>query len=51
MNLGLSLKAEIFLGLTLRVGIITCGTGRTTLIKGISHLVIFARSRFPAALP
>jgi Ca2+:H+ antiporter len=42
LDLGLDLKEEVQLALTLFVGVITLGTGRTTVLQGIVHLVIFA---------
>jgi Ca2+:H+ antiporter len=37
--------------LTLIVGVITLGTGRTTLLQGVIHLVIFAAFLFFAVVP
>ena len=37
--------------LTLLVGVITLGTGRTTVLQGIVHLVIFAAFLFFAVVP
>jgi Ca2+:H+ antiporter len=42
LELGLGQRDELLLGLTLIVGVITLGTGRTTMLQGIVHLVIFA---------
>jgi Ca2+:H+ antiporter len=42
LELGLGERDEVLLGLTLIVGVITLGTGRTTVLQGIVHLVIFA---------
>jgi Ca2+:H+ antiporter len=42
LELGLGERDELLLGLTLIVGVITLGTGRTTMLQGIVHLVIFA---------
>jgi Ca2+:H+ antiporter len=42
LELGLSAKDEVLLALTLLLGVITLGTGRTTILQGIVHLVIFA---------
>jgi hypothetical protein len=39
LELGLDVKDEVLLALTLLVGV---GTGRTTVLQGIVHLVIFA---------
>ena len=51
LELGLGTKDEVFLALTLVVGVITLGTGRTTVLQGIVHLVIFAAFLFLAVLP
>jgi Ca2+/H+ antiporter len=37
--------------LTLLVGVITLGTGRTTVLQGVVHLVIFAVFLFFAVVP
>jgi Ca2+:H+ antiporter len=42
LALGLGAKDQVLLALTLLVGVITLGTGRTTVLQGIVHLVIFA---------
>ena len=51
LALGLGFKEEILLALTLLVGVITLGTGRTTVLQGIVHLVIFAAFLFLAVVP
>ena len=51
LELGLDLKDEVVLVLTVFVGVITLGTGRTTVLQGIVHLVIFATFLFLALLP
>src|SRR5262245_9561165 len=51
LELGLSEKDQVLLALTLLVGVITLGTGRTTVLQGIVHLVIFAVFLFFAAVP
>lgn len=51
LELGLGTKDEVFLALTLVVGVITLGTGRTTVLQGIVHLTIFAAFLFLAMLP
>ena len=51
LELGLGAKDEVFLAVTLVVGVITLGTGRTTVLQGIVHLVIFAAFLFLAVLP
>lgn len=42
LQLGLGIKDMVMLALTLFLGVITLGTGRTTVLQGIVHLVIFA---------
>ena len=49
--LGLIDKEIVLLALTLVVGVITLGTGRTTLLQGVIHLVIFAAFLFFAVVP
>ena len=49
--LGLIDKEIVLLALTLIVGVITLGTGRTTLLQGVVHLVIFAAFLFFAIVP
>ncbi|MDF0605670.1 ionic transporter y4hA [Neisseriaceae bacterium TC5R-5] len=49
--LGLEHKETIFLGLTLLVGSMSLATGRTTILQGIVHLVIFASFVFFAVKP
>jgi Ca2+:H+ antiporter len=51
LALGLDVKDETLLAVTLIVGVITLGTGRTTVLQGIVHLVIFATFLFFAVLP
>ncbi len=51
LELGLGPKEEVLLGLTLFVGVVTLGTGRTTVLQGIVHLVIFAAFLFLAVAP
>jgi Ca2+:H+ antiporter len=51
LELGLGMKDQILLALTLFVGVITLGTDRTTLLQGIVHLVIFAVFLFFAVAP
>jgi Ca2+:H+ antiporter len=51
LELGLGMKDQILLALTLFVGVITLGTGRTTVLQGIVHLVIFAVFLFFAVAP
>jgi len=51
LELGLNTKEEVLLVLTLVVNIITLGTGRTTVLQGIVHLVVFAAFLFFALVP
>jgi Ca2+:H+ antiporter len=51
LELGLGAKDEVLLALTLLVGVITLGTGRTTVLQGMVHLVIFAAFLFLAVVP
>ena len=51
VELGLDAKDQVLLTLTLIVSVITLGTGRTTVLQGIVHLVIFAVFLFFAVLP
>ncbi len=49
--LGLDPKEEVLLMLTLLVSVITLGTGRTTVLQGTVHLLIFAVFLFFAIAP
>ena len=51
LELGLDTKDTVMLALTLFVGVLTLGTGRTTVVQGIVHLVIFATFLFLAVVP
>ena len=51
LELGLNEKDLVLLALTLLVGILTLGTGRTTVLQGVVHLVIFAAFLFFAVVP
>jgi Ca2+:H+ antiporter len=51
LELGLGGKDEVLLGLTLLLGVITLGTGRTTILQGIVHLVVFAAFLVFAVVP
>jgi Ca2+:H+ antiporter len=51
LTLGLDAKSQILLALTLVVGIITLGTGRTTVLQGMVHLVILAAFLFLNVIP
>jgi Ca2+:H+ antiporter len=51
LELGLDEKEQGLLAVTLLLGVITLGTGRTTVLQGIVHLVIFAAFLFFAVVP
>jgi Ca2+:H+ antiporter len=51
LELGLGAKDQVLLAITLFVGVITLGTGRTTVLQGAVHLVIFAVFLFFAMVP
>jgi len=51
LDLGLGEKEAVLLALTLFTCAITLGTGRTTVMQGIVHLVIFAAFLFFAVVP
>jgi Ca2+:H+ antiporter len=51
LELGLGPKDQVLLALTLLIGVMTLGTGRTTVLQGIVHLVIFAVFLFFAIVP
>jgi Ca2+:H+ antiporter len=51
LELGLGAKDELLLALTLGVGVITLGTGRTTVLQGMVHLVIFGAFLFLVLVP
>jgi Ca2+:H+ antiporter len=51
LTLGLDPKEELLLALTLVINILTFGTGRTNVLQGVVHLIIFAVFLFLAVLP
>lgn len=51
LTLGLATKEETLLAVTLIVSVLTLGTGRTTVLQGIVHLVLFAAFLFLAVVP
>lgn len=51
LELGLGTKDQVLLALTLLVGMITLSTGRTTVLQGVVHTVIFAVFLFFAIVP
>jgi Ca2+:H+ antiporter len=48
---GITAKDTVLLALTLLVGVITLGTGRTTVLQGAVHLVLLAAYLFLAVVP
>jgi Ca2+:H+ antiporter len=48
---GLDMKGIVLLGLTLLVATLSLGVGRTTVLQGVIHLVIFAVFLFTAIVP
>lgn len=51
LTLGITPKEELLLALTLLISVLTLGTGRTTVLQGIVHLVIFAAFIFLSIVP
>jgi Ca2+:H+ antiporter len=51
IDLGLDAKDQVLLTLTLVLSVITLGTGRTTVLQGIVHLIVFAVFLFFAVVP
>lgn len=51
ISLGLDMKETVMLSLTLLVSVITLGTGRSTVLQGVVHLVIFATFLFLSVVP
>lgn len=51
LTLGLDPMEEVLLVLTLAVSILTLGTGRTTVLQGIVHIIMFAVFLFLAVAP
>jgi Ca2+:H+ antiporter len=51
IELGLTAKDEVLLALTLLISVITLGTGRTTVLQGVVHLLVFAVFLFFAVAP
>ena len=51
LELGLNAKDQALLAITLILSVITLGTGRTTVLQGVVHLVIFAVFLFFAVMP
>lgn len=51
LELGLSMRSTVLLALTLLVATLTLSRGRTTVVQGIIHLVIFATYLFTTIVP
>src|SRR5262249_24588601 len=51
LELGLEAKDEVLLAITFLLSVITLGTGRTTALQALVHLVIFGVFLFFAAAP
>src|SRR5271154_6556733 len=51
LTLGIHPKEELLLAVTLLISVLTLGTGRTTVLQGIVHLVIFAVFIFLSIVP
>ena len=51
LSLGIDAKSIVLLGLSLFVATISLGTGRTTVLQGTVHLVIFATYLFTTVVP
>ncbi len=51
LELGLSMRSMVMLAVTLLVAILTLGTGRTTVVQGVIHLVLFATFLFITLVP
>jgi Ca2+:H+ antiporter len=51
LELGLSMRGIVLLALTLLVATLTLGGGRTTMVQGVIHLVIFATFLFTSLVP
>jgi Ca2+:H+ antiporter len=51
LELGLGAKEQVLLALTLLLSVITLGTGRSSVLQGVVHLLIFAVFLFFAVAP
>ena len=51
LELGLDPKDQALLALTLLLSVITLGTGRTTVLQGIVHFMVFTVFMFLAVVP
>ena len=51
IEIGLSGRDTLLLGLTLFLSLLTFGTGRTNILSGLVHLVVFATFLFLVFVP
>jgi Ca2+:H+ antiporter len=51
LSLGLDARSTVLLLLSIAVAMLTLGTGRTTVMQGVVHLVIFAVYLFTTIVP
>ncbi len=51
LDLGISEKDTVILAVTVFLGVITLGTGRTTILQGVVHLAVFASFLFFTIIP
>ena len=51
LTLGIDLKSTVLLGLSLLVATLSLGPGRTTILQGAVHLVIFMVYLFTTVVP
>lgn len=51
LALGLGAREEVLLAVTLLISVLTLGTGRTTVLQGVVHLVILATFLFFTVVP
>jgi Ca2+:H+ antiporter len=51
LSLGLDVKSTVLLLLSIIVATLSLGTGRTTVMQGVVHLVIFAVYLFTTIVP
>jgi Ca2+:H+ antiporter len=51
LELGLSSRDSLLLALTLFLSLLTFGTGRTNILAGLVHLVVFATFLFLVFIP
>ena len=51
LTLGIDMKSTVLLSLSLVVATLSLGTGRTTMLQGAVHLVIFAVYLFTTIVP